>query len=340
MRELSVTSMGRATAAAAVARTCGTKPDFVVADNTLQGLVAARWRRARVCRSQIEPMSDHLLSYCVAGTAVCTVVADGVRLQARQKPGSLTLLPAGRALQWEMSAPQDVVHLHVYIPAQDVEAFMRRRPQHRAAPLPALLAVRDDWLENFFRLLASECERCRRDGCLEDSPFLGQTGELLIGYLLDAHGGGADAAPAGEAPGQPVPRVSALRPLLVERIEAHVREHLASRIRVEDLAGLASMSVDHFVRAFHVATGVTPHQYVLERRLDRACELLRADTARIEVIARACGFAGGAHFSMVFHQHRGLTPTAYRRGSMLTSSAPTEPGALRPPSAAGPARPA
>ena len=69
------------------------------------------------------------------------------------------------------------------------------------------------------------------------------------------------------------------------------------------------------LRSFHRATGSTPHQYVLKQRLDRACALLLETSDQVSTIAQRCGFSRAAHFSAIFHLHRGRTPSAFRRGN-------------------------
>jgi AraC family transcriptional regulator len=99
---------------------------------------------------------------------------------------------------------------------------------------------------------------------------------------------------------------------VVRRIEEFVERNLSANIHLEDLAAVASMSVDHFVRAFRQATGSTPHRYLLERRLDHASALLRTSTDRVSRIALRCGLSP-AHFTATFHERHGMTPTEFRR---------------------------
>jgi AraC family transcriptional regulator len=108
-------------------------------------------------------------------------------------------------------------------------------------------------------------------------------------------------------------RVSPLRPVLLARIDEHLDAHLGQEVPLAVLAQQVSMSVDHFVRAFHLATGLTPHQYIVTRRLDRACALLRESPLHVGDIAHACGFASPAHFSALFRRRHGVSPSAFRR---------------------------
>jgi AraC family transcriptional regulator len=102
---------------------------------------------------------------------------------------------------------------------------------------------------------------------------------------------------------------------VTRRIEEYIDAHLDANVSLQTLAGLAHMSVDHFVRAFRAATGKTPHRFVLDQRLARASAMLTTNGASIAGIARACGFRSAAHFSVKFHARFGVTPSQYRRAS-------------------------
>ena len=86
-----------------------------------------------------------------------------------------------------------------------------------------------------------------------------------------------------------------------------------SDLSIEELAGVAHMSPFHFSREFKRTTGVAPHRFILERRVERA-KLHLADGKRLLTdIAYATGFSSQAHFSSVFHRLTGMTPKEYRR---------------------------
>jgi AraC family transcriptional regulator len=77
------------------------------------------------------------------------------------------------------------------------------------------------------------------------------------------------------------------------------------------------LSETHFRRLFHEVFGTSPVQFIRQRRIERACSLLRSTANPIKQIAADCGFAEEAFFSRVFHQALGKSPAAYRRAKML-----------------------
>lgn len=101
----------------------------------------------------------------------------------------------------------------------------------------------------------------------------------------------------------------AQRSLLADYIE----RHLALDLSVVDLSGLLGYSPDHFTRIFRRTFNVTPHQYITERRLERAKSLLRDPRQSLTHVALACGFSSQSHLSVVFKRATGVTPGAYRK---------------------------
>jgi AraC family transcriptional regulator len=291
---------------ALVARSSATEPDFVAVDRTDPRLIAARWRRRAAHLSEPTRLEDFLLSYCARGGAVSTIVVDGVRMSAQQQAGTVTFLPAGRTVQWMFEAPSEVVHVHLYIASAAMREHVLASGAVNGTIMPAVMNLHDSWLDSFFRLLVAEYEECEGAGQPDELNFLERTSGLLLRHLVSQHTGGAtDIARSSH--------VSPLRPGILARVVTFAETNLDREIPLKHLAAMASMSVDHFVRAFKYATGSTPHRYLLERRLGHACELLRDSDETVAVIAGRCGFARAAHFSTTFHRHYGMTPTQYRR---------------------------
>jgi AraC family transcriptional regulator len=69
-----------------------------------------------------------------------------------------------------------------------------------------------------------------------------------------------------------------------------------------------------FSRRFKARTGVAPHQYLLDLRVDEAARLLRSGTDPIALVAARCGFSHQEHLTRVFRARLGTTPGTVRRG--------------------------
>ncbi len=91
-----------------------------------------------------------------------------------------------------------------------------------------------------------------------------------------------------------------------------IEDDLAQRHALADLAREAGMSRYHFLRVFREVVGVTPHQFVLRRRMHRAAVRLRRSDESVSAIAFAEGFEDLSTFNRRFRQVMGASPTAWR----------------------------
>jgi AraC family transcriptional regulator len=104
------------------------------------------------------------------------------------------------------------------------------------------------------------------------------------------------------------------------KVRAYIDDHLSGPIAVDDLAVLIQRSPSHFSRAFKLTFGISPHAFVVQRRLALAARyMLETDTSLTD-IAMLCGFADQAHFCRLFRKSTGETPAAWRRAR--SSNAP------------------
>jgi AraC family transcriptional regulator len=98
----------------------------------------------------------------------------------------------------------------------------------------------------------------------------------------------------------------------VLRIVEYIDAHLNQDIKLADLAVLLSISESHLSHRFKQAVGMTPHQYLLQQRIERAKQLLMEGDRSIIDIALLCGFNSHSHLSKQFRQLTGTTPKAFR----------------------------
>jgi AraC family transcriptional regulator len=102
----------------------------------------------------------------------------------------------------------------------------------------------------------------------------------------------------------------------------YIDTRLGSDLNLAELSALAAMSKYHFLRTFKQASGMTPHQYILGRRLRAAAAALRTTRIPVARVAADQGFGNLSTFNHSFRRLMGVTPTAYRssRLSRMSSS--------------------
>jgi len=106
----------------------------------------------------------------------------------------------------------------------------------------------------------------------------------------------------------------------ISGLPGHVLRRIIERMRcfscdlsLQALAKESGYSRVHFIRMFRAATGDSPHNYLLNLKLERARELLKTPSLSLIEIALECGFSSHSHMSRLFRKSVGVTPSAYRR---------------------------
>jgi AraC family transcriptional regulator len=85
-----------------------------------------------------------------------------------------------------------------------------------------------------------------------------------------------------------------------------------SDVSLGALAGEAKLSRFHFCRAFKQSTGLAPHEWLRQRRIERAITMLRDKEVSIASIADALGYASQTAFGAAFKRMKGMTPSVWR----------------------------
>lgn len=149
-------------------------------------------------------------------------------------------------------------------------------------------------------------------GEIENSACLASIAQLLLHETLIAW----EETPPGDRT-----RVKALDPQIVARIDRYIEQNMEEHVDLGFMARLAGMSRYHFLRTFKEATGFSPLQYVIAKRVDRAQQLLSKSSEPIAEVAYAVGFSSQSHFTSAFKRQLGTTPGAFRRRWHPRSSA-------------------
>ena len=103
-----------------------------------------------------------------------------------------------------------------------------------------------------------------------------------------------------------------LSPFVLRNVLAFIEENLSQPLTLAERAEQAALSEDHFARMFRQSMGLAPHQYVMQRRMEKAKALVQHTTTPLTDIALACGFNSASHFSNRFRSMMGITPSQLR----------------------------
>lgn len=213
-------------------------------------------------------------------------------------PGRVCVMPAGRESDWVVQGEHSFLHLYF-------------TPTYYARLAERTLDLEPTILEPIDRLLILEpwIERVGRELVLPlnwnetaDRLALSQATNLLLVHLLRRHSQRRDLRFRG-----------GLAPIALRRVEAYIEAYLDRPLSVAELAAQTALSEFHFARMFRLSTGLSPHEYVRERRLQHAKTRIAESDQPLGDIALACGFSSQSHFGQSFRQRFGVTPGDYRR---------------------------
>ncbi|MFD2614098.1 helix-turn-helix domain-containing protein [Paenibacillus gansuensis] len=110
-----------------------------------------------------------------------------------------------------------------------------------------------------------------------------------------------------------------------------IDDHFQQKLNLGQLAEDSGYSYDRFRHLFKEETGVSPQQYLLSKRIERACDLLGNTDLSISDIASRSGFSTDAQFCKLFKREVGITPGQYREGYRIGIDERTQPERVAPP---------
>lgn len=98
----------------------------------------------------------------------------------------------------------------------------------------------------------------------------------------------------------------------MNRVVEYMHQHYGKKLSNLQLAKIANMSESHFIRVFKKETNMSPIEYLVRLRIDKAKKLLKSASKNITEISLMCGFNSPSHFSSSFVQHENITPSEFQ----------------------------
>ncbi len=232
--------------------------------------------------------------------AGCVVAMDlghtrlELRLSEQRRVATLALAPEGKGCREQRETGLFAVSLEGALAEQLRGALQSSRGAVIVLPRPAA----SDAIGTLVSTLRGEGQ----DESVRD--LYAHSLALMIAARAISAGRPGDAAPKRS--------VSPLPKWRLRRVDAFLDDHLGRCVALADLARAAGLSPMYFAAQFRAARGVSPHEYLLSRRIERAQERMIASTDRLIEIALEVGFQSQAHFTTVFKRLTGTTPHRWR----------------------------
>jgi AraC family transcriptional regulator len=250
-----------------------------------------------------EPAIGHpmLIYHLTRPTEVSREIEGGPRNRELIGPRRICLTPGDATARWEHHGHPEI--LQVYLRSSIYQAAVSEiyNCDMSQAELVPRFAVMDPMLEQISIALATAL----RDGTAEDGLYIDTLAQMMAVHLAKNH--------SSQSRPVQLPLTEKMSGNKMRRVIEYIEENLDNDLSLEAMAAEVNLSPIYLARAFKAAVGQSPHRYVLNRRIERAKELLRNTEMPVVDVALSTGFSSQSHLSFWFQRHMGVSPAAYRQ---------------------------
>jgi AraC family transcriptional regulator len=260
-----------------------------------------RWKHGAVHYRKASRPDHVIMTYYGAGDHEMVVSAgagDTQRITSTARPGTITIIPSGHEARWDIAGSIEVSH--VYLTQARFQNCADILAKAQRVELLDRVGFEDPATARIMELLSDEAKIDEPSARL----FVEQAIDLLCIQLLRKHA--AVTTPAIRPP-------AGLAPWQVKRVTTYMLEHASETLTLDELASVIHLSRFHFCTAFRLATGKTPHEWLVIQRIGMARKLLEDVALNITEVALAVGYGTPSAFTAAFRKIVGCTPTDFRR---------------------------
>lgn len=248
-------------------------------------------------------LESHVVSLTLGEPIAVNWRVGGRNQPATAMPGHVSFIPAGVPFSSSFDCP--AWYINVWLTPQFVAQALGSDGLGLVESLVPRCCFKDETISALIKSLHDEAQ-------LQDAGNPGRAallGTRLAAQLVRCATGGD---PAERFDPRPLSLVKLRR--VIEFIECRLEDQVA----LGEMAAVAGLSAWHFARAFKLATGKSPHSFLLRRRLVRADTMLRQTNVPVSDVAAKTGFCDQSHLSMHFRRATGMTPARWRRSFVST----------------------
>jgi len=262
------------------------------------GLLVEQYRRPPFERPEHVPHAHHVCIRLGPSSILEWWIAGERPRRQHVTPGDVHLTSAGVPMWYRLQESSEILMLAL------APSFMQHAAHELTNAAPIELrnqrAIRDAPILHLGLALQAELEA----GCPAGRLYGEGLATALAVHLLQHY---AVCPPQLRSYCGGIPRAR------LQRVLEYIQAHLDQELSLAALASIAQMSPYYFSRLFKQSTGLSPHQYLLRQRIERAKELLAGPRCRIAEVSDALGFQHQSHFTTTFHRWVGTTPRQYRQ---------------------------
>lgn len=274
-----------------------TQPILSSASSGWEGIAVDVFRVRNV--DFVAQYSDHIVSVVLRGPLNLLQRRNGLSVRRIMRAGDIMVTPVGEPKQLSHREEAEILKIRI-APAFLERVVVGAGLASGSVELLDDFGTRDECIESIARALLAESTSMGFASRLYVESLANQLIVRLLRHHSSARKPRDDSSPA-------LPRHK------LYRATDYINDNLREDLTLKDIARAVSMSPYHFAHVFKLSVGVTPHRYVIERRMEKAKSLLRDTTWSVTLIAHQVGYANPSHFSTVFQRFTGCSPRGYRR---------------------------
>lgn len=262
--------------------------------------VKLRGYRCRPVNVELPPIQDFMIMAVRHGRVRMQRRTSGNWLQETMVPGDVSLLTRDVSSHWKTDQRIEVIHVYFDLPCVTrigEEVFEQTVADVR---LLDVLRTRDPILLHGALAIADELAWGEPGSSLYVESIVHQ----MCIHALRRYSTVSFRAPAASGKG--------LSASQARRATEFIEANLDRAMTLAELAAVVHLCRFHFLRQFKARFGITPHAYIVRRRVESAQALLARSTLSIEEIAVHTGFSDQAHLTRALRRHLGVTPHSYR----------------------------
>jgi AraC family transcriptional regulator len=252
--------------------------------------------------ASFDAVEDHLMILHLGGPVGVERRLGSKRERRIVPAGGLFILPGGIDFGVRLEGELDT--LHIYLRNQvvrEVAAELGQDPD--SLDLVPSLGEPDPLAE----CLALGVRDALSEGDPAARVYVDYLSRVLAARLLRRYSGSRMCLDA---------RCGALSSSQMNVIKDYMQANLSRSLSLSDIASSCDLSPSYFARRVKTTTGVPPHQYLMQLRVEQAKRLLNGTMPIVEV-ALECGFSHQEHLTSVFRRFTGATPAVYRRAAQV-----------------------
>ena len=256
-------------------------------------------------QASLPARKHNCIAFCLNQSAkiVRTIEGQGGPIDRLLAPRQFGVIPSGTPSHWDVRGSPEIMLIYLRDSMLERVANDVFNADLQSFEIIPRLAEVDPLLEQ----LALSILDVLRQNEARSGLFVDSLAYTMSVQLLRKHAGSSRSTSSPHIP------VMTQKLSRMKRLEEFIDANLGENLGLARLAGEVGLNPYHFLSSFGRSFGMSPHQYVVRKRVERAQQLLRTTDLAIVELSLRCGFSSQSHLTSTFKRFVGMPPHAYRK---------------------------